>query len=58
LKQKQEEWRIVFIITACVYLIGAIVLFIFTSGKVEPWATKKKAFQNPEESLPLKNANA
>jgi hypothetical protein len=45
-------------ITACVYLIGAIVLFLFTSGKVEPWASKKKTFNNPEESQPLNNAKA
>ena len=54
-KQKQEEWRIVFIITAVIYLIGAIILLIFTKGTVEPWAVKSKASQKDhEESLPLK----
>lgn len=49
----QEEWRIVFIITAVVYLIGAIVLLIFSSGELEPWAQKNKKNQ-VEEELPLR----
>jgi MFS-type transporter involved in bile tolerance (Atg22 family) len=54
-KQKQEEWRIVFIITAVIYLIGAIILLIFTKGTVEPWAVKSKTSQKDhEESVPLK----
>lgn len=56
--QKQEEWRIVFFVTAGVYLAGAIVLLIFTSGAVEPWASKKKSVDHFEESIPLRAEKA
>ena len=54
-KQKQEEWRIVFLITAVVYLLGALVLLVFTKGSLEPWAIKSKSLSKfKEESIPLK----
>lgn len=56
--QKQEEWRIVFFITAGVYLIGAIVLLILSSGEVESWACKKKSVDHGEESIPLRDEKA
>lgn len=31
------EWRIIFIITACVYFVTDIVFVIFASGEVQPW---------------------
>mgnify|MGYP001810686085 CR=1 FL=1 len=44
MKQTQEEWRIVFIITAVVYMIGAVALFLLTSASIQPWAV-----YHPEE---------
>ena len=38
--QKQEEWRIVFLITAGIYLVGAVMLFILGSVTLEEWAEK------------------
>ncbi|XP_049865733.1 vesicular glutamate transporter 1-like isoform X1 [Pectinophora gossypiella] len=32
-----EEWRLVFFISAAIYLIGAIVYGIFASGEKQPW---------------------
>lgn len=42
IKKKQEEWRIVFIITAVIYLLGGIILLIFSEARIQPWAVKKK----------------
>jgi len=34
----QQEWRLVFIIAAEVYVFGAMVYNILGSGKKQPWA--------------------
>lgn len=52
--QLQSEWRLVFIITAVVYLVGAIGYLILGSGELEEWAKKKPSRQDAEESIPLK----
>lgn len=36
-------------ITALIYLLGAVVLFIFTSADVQDWAARKKT----HEEVPL-----
>jgi ACS family sodium-dependent inorganic phosphate cotransporter len=51
-KQKQEEWQLVFFITAAVYLSGAIAFLILGSGETQPWA-KKKIVKDVEEGIPL-----
>lgn len=56
--QKQEEWRIVFFITAAVYLLGGIVGLLFTTGNVEPWAMRKKSPNEVDESIPLRGEKA
>ena len=57
-KQKQEEWQIVFYITAVVYLVGAISYIVLASGELEPWATKKQADANgAEEEMETLNSN-
>ncbi|XP_031777621.1 vesicular glutamate transporter 1 isoform X1 [Nasonia vitripennis] len=33
-----DEWRIVFIIASVIYLVGALIYGIFTSGEEQPWA--------------------
>ena len=35
----QDQWRVVFIIAAEMYLAGAIIYSVLASGEVQPWAT-------------------
>jgi len=60
--QKREEWQIVFIITAVVYMIGLVVLLIFGSAKPEPWAVNQTVSasdeRKEEEMVPLKDTKA
>ncbi|KAJ0180066.1 hypothetical protein K1T71_004657 [Dendrolimus kikuchii] len=32
-----EQWRIVFFMSSAIYLIGAVVYFIFCSAEIQPW---------------------
>ena len=41
-KGSLHEWRIVFIVTASIYLIGAIPYIIFAKGEVQQWAAANK----------------
>ena len=49
----REEWREVFIISAEIYIFGAIVYLILASGEKQPWAngpvrcTKEKHLEAP-----------
>lgn len=45
-----------FIITAAVYLLGAIGFVLLGSGEPEPWATQKPSLElkEIEEQIPLK----
>ncbi len=36
----RDEWREVFIISAEVYIFGALIFLILASGTVQPWATE------------------
>lgn len=54
----QAQWRIVFIITAIIYLIGGIVLLIFTRGDPEKWAKHEKNEEQMEEEMQLKTTRA
>jgi hypothetical protein len=47
----------VFAITAVVYLIGAIVLLIFSSASLQPWAQMDKSAHDEEEAIPLRQVN-
>lgn len=43
--QKDEldgQWKIVFIISASVYLVGCIIYWFFASGELQPWAVLRK----------------
>lgn len=52
--QKQEEWRIVFFITAVVYFVGGLGYILLGSGELEEWAVKKQTRNDAEEMVPLK----
>jgi dipeptide/tripeptide permease len=47
--QTQEEWQKVFIVTAVVYLIGAIVYVVLCKGDLEPWANVNKKSNTVED---------
>ena len=36
--QTQQSWQIVFVIAACIYLIGILTLLFFSKAEIEPWA--------------------
>ncbi|KAG5678081.1 hypothetical protein PVAND_007783 [Polypedilum vanderplanki] len=45
-KSTESEWRIVFYITAALYISGCIFYWFFSSGKVQAWAEKKNEIKN------------
>lgn len=45
----KSEWRIVFFISASIYLVGAVVYWIFCSGEAQPWAIVKTTDIDDEE---------
>lgn len=47
-KNNLFQWRIVFILTAIIYIVGGFSLLIFTSGFAQPWATHEKSEDNDE----------
>ena len=54
MQQRQEEWQLVFFITAAVYIVGALGFIVLGSGELEPWAKKQpNATKNEEELTPL-----
>ena len=54
LKKTQAEWRIVFSVTAVMYLIGALAFLIFADCNIQPWAMEKKKERTVIECKPLK----
>jgi ACS family sodium-dependent inorganic phosphate cotransporter-like MFS transporter 5 len=49
--KKQEEWSLVFIVTSCVYLVGAITFIILGTGETQKWALKEPKKMIVEEEL-------
>ncbi|XP_017880754.1 vesicular glutamate transporter 2.2 [Ceratina calcarata] len=49
------EWRVVFIISGAVYMIGAVIYGLYASGEKQPWAEEheetnretKRSYENP-----------
>jgi hypothetical protein len=37
----KSEWQMLFIITAAILVVGAVVFCLFADGKVQPWAKTK-----------------
>jgi ACS family sodium-dependent inorganic phosphate cotransporter len=36
--QSAESWKIVFYISAGIYLVGCVIYWFYASGEVQPWA--------------------
>ncbi len=49
-KKTQAQWRIVFFITAGVYLIGGVTILVFGSSTLEPWAITYQNLKQDEAS--------
>jgi len=45
-----DEWRIVFFITACFYLFGAIFYAIFASSELQPWSNYEPFVSNTDQA--------
>ena len=39
--QTRNEWQRVFVVAACVHILGVIFYAIFASGEKQPWADEK-----------------
>lgn len=48
--QTIEEWRIVFVISAAVYLFGCLVYWFWASGEVQPWAKTDANDEKPKSN--------
>ena len=46
LLQTSAEWQIVFFIAAGVYLVGAILYAVMSSGERQPWAEIHDGYQH------------
>lgn len=47
--QSESEWKIIFYITAAVYLFGSIFYWFFASGELQPWAVRKEEKEKEKE---------
>jgi len=47
----RAEWRDVFIISAEIYIFGAIIFIILGSGEKQPWADPKHSEEKKEKAL-------
>nr|XP_003706045.2 PREDICTED: vesicular glutamate transporter 2 isoform X1 [Megachile rotundata] len=45
-----EEWRIIFIIAAIIYLVGATIYGLFASGERQSWAKEKEETKGTRQS--------
>lgn len=57
--QTAEEWRLVFYISAGIYLVGCVVYWFWASGEVQPWARLDAAKEMDAETVekPKSDAN-
>ncbi|XP_076450040.1 putative transporter slc-17.2 isoform X2 [Babylonia areolata] len=44
--QTQEQWRIVFFISAAIYLVGTVIFLLFGSGELQSWARLQDSSQD------------
>ncbi|XP_030370470.1 sialin [Scaptodrosophila lebanonensis] len=54
-EQTSTEWRLVFFISAGIYLIGCVIYWFFASGELQEWAKspEQKALEAEERQLQL-----
>ena len=54
-QQQQEEWKIVFVTTAGLYLAGFIVYFLTADSNVQSWALAESPKESTGEEKQLVN---
>lgn len=47
--QTVAEWRIVFMISSGVYLVGCLIYWFWASGEVQPWAQRSSELTSKEQ---------
>lgn len=48
--QSVEEWRIVFMISSGIYLVGCLIYWFWVSGELQPWAQQPKELPATEKT--------
>ncbi|KAK5646080.1 hypothetical protein RI129_004544 [Pyrocoelia pectoralis] len=52
----ESQWQTVFIISSCIYILGAIFYGIFASGELQPWAVHMDKTKNDREERDVAHA--
>lgn len=47
----KNQWRIVFFVSASIYLVGCVFYWIFASGELQSWAVEPKESVNLEKTV-------
>ncbi|CAH1100743.1 unnamed protein product [Psylliodes chrysocephalus] len=50
-----EQWRIIFYITAIIYLLGSIFFICFGTGELQPWDNPEKEYKRTEQIIGYNN---
>jgi hypothetical protein len=57
-KQTQHEWQIVFLISALIYLIGALVFIFFGNSNLQKWAYIDQKQENAYDLESVENKSS
>lgn len=49
LKKRQDEWQVMFMISACIYLAGGLFYTLFASAEPEVWSENTAALNDTVE---------
>lgn len=53
-EQTTEEWKIVFFISAGIYLLGCLIYWFWASGEIQEWAKFSNQAETTRNSQPYK----
>lgn len=51
--ESEENWRIVFVLAACVHLFGIVFYAVFASGELQDWAEPPSTGSVPQVWSPI-----
>lgn len=54
----EEEWKIVFYLSASIYCIGCVIYWFWASGEVQPWAVQSSSINAKADGLSKSNAHS